>query len=82
MVDWTMNKVSHYNPGAINEFLDADEADAWLVAYGKAYGLTLTTYEISAPDAKKKIKIPEPCKDLGVSYTNTIGMFRALGVQF
>jgi len=82
VVTWTMGKTTQYLQGAINEFLDADEADAWLVAYGLAHGLTLTTYEISAPNAKKKIKIPDPCNDLGVNFTNTIGMFRTLGVQF
>lgn len=61
VVSWTMSKVSQYNQGAINEFLEADQADAWLVAYGKAHGLTLTTYVKSAPNAKKRIKIPEPC---------------------
>ena len=82
VVNWTMGKTSQYIQGAINEFLDADEADAWLIAYGKAHGLTLTTYEKSAPNAKKKIKIPEPCIDLGVNFTDTIGKFRALGVKF
>ena len=30
---WAISKSNHYLPNAINEFLDADEADAFLVAY-------------------------------------------------
>ena len=57
----------HYLQKAIDEFLDADEADAWLVAYGLKYNCTVTTYEKSQPNQKRKIKIPEPCDSLGGS---------------
>lgn len=69
---------------AINEFLSADEADAYIVAYALAdvSNRIIITHERSQPDSKKKIKIPEPCDELGISYMNTIDMFRKLGVTF
>lgn len=82
--NWAISKSSHYLPNAINEFLYADEADAYLVAYALADAANriIITYERSEPNGKKKIKIPEPCDELGVVYINTIDMFRRLGVTF
>ncbi|MGB0522561.1 MAG: DUF4411 family protein [Flammeovirgaceae bacterium] len=77
---WTAGKASHYQQRAINEFMDASEADAWLVAYALHTGCKITTYEISNPARKNKIKIPEPCNDLGVRFLNTNDMFRELGI--
>lgn len=82
VVNWAISHNSHYLQKAIDEFLDADEADAWLVAYGLKYSCPITTYEKSQPDMKRKIKIPEPCDSLGVSYLGTIDMFRELGIRF
>jgi hypothetical protein len=81
---WANSKSSHYLPNAINEFLSADEADAYLVAYALADAANriIITHERSEPNGKKKIKIPEPCDKLGVIYLNTIDMFRRLGVTF
>lgn len=82
VVNWAMSKKGHYLQKALDEFLDADEADAWLIAYGVKYQIPITTYEKSEPNIKRKIKIPEPCDSLGVSYVNTIEMFRNLQIQF
>jgi len=41
-----MSKKDHYRQRALNEFLDADEADAWLVAYALEHGLSIVTYEV------------------------------------
>lgn len=81
---WATSRADHYKPAALNEFLHADEADAWLVAYSLADvgNRILITHEVSQPNAKNKIKIPEPCDALGVRYLNSISMFRELGVRF
>jgi len=81
---WAATKSSHYLPNAISEFLSADEADAYLIAYALAdhQNRTIVTQERSQPDIKRKVKIPEPCDELGVSYINTIEMFRQLGATF
>ncbi len=82
VVNWAVSKNNHYLQKALDEFLDADEADAWLVAYGLKFNCPITTYEKSQPEGKRKIKIPEPCDFLKVSYVDTIEMFRQLGIQF
>lgn len=81
---WAMSKTGYYLPNALNEFLNADEADAFVIAYGLSdpSNYTIVTQEVSQPDRKNKIKIPEPCIELGVHYLNTIEMFRKLGETF
>lgn len=81
---WAISKNRHYLPNAINEFLEADEADAFLIAYALADNANriVVTNEISNPNQKNKIKIPEPCNALGVNFCNTIDMFRRLGETF
>lgn len=73
-----------YLPNALAEFLDADEADAWLVAYGlfESANAVVVTHELSEPNRKNKIKIPDVCIAHGVQYCNTIEMLRQLGQRF
>ncbi len=81
---WATSLNGHYLPNAINEFLDSEEADAFLIAYSLADKLEriIVTQEISQPARKNKIKIPEPCNALNVRYLNTIEMFRQIGETF
>jgi hypothetical protein len=81
---WANSMISHYIPNALNEFLDADEADAFIVAYALAdlNNRIIVTQEISEPNRKNKIKIPEVCTALRVPFVNAMGMFRQLGETF
>jgi Domain of unknown function (DUF4411) len=81
---WAYSRSGHYLPNAMNEFLDADEADAFLVAYSltDSANRILVTQEVSEPARQNKIKIPEACIALNVNYINTINMFRQLGETF
>jgi hypothetical protein len=81
---WAMSRSDHYLPKALNVFLDADEADAFLVAYclADAANRVVVTHEISAPLKTGNVKIPDACIALNVSYVNTIEMFRQLGETF
>lgn len=81
---WAASKSEHYLQNALAEFLDADEADAWLIAYAlvNPTNYILVTHELSEPRRKNKIKIPDVCKAKGVQYCNTIEMFRQLGERF
>lgn len=82
IAQWANSRSNHYNAGALNEFLQADEADAWLVAGALHHGITVVTNEVSNPEMKVRIAIPEPCNHFGVSFCNTIEMFRRLAVTF
>ncbi len=82
VVNWAYSKRRHYLQKALDEFLDADEADAWLVAYAHKNNDIIVTYEVSEPESRKKIKIPDVCSAFDVDYVNTIEMFRRLGERF
>lgn len=82
VAQWAASRSSHYTQGALAEFLDADEADAWLVAATLTGGQTIVTHEVSNLQMKARIAIPEPCSYFGISFCNTIEMFRNLGVTF
>lgn len=81
---WAISMNQHYLPNALNEFLDADEADAFLVAYSLAdkANRVLVTQEKSQPNRTNKIKIPEACDQIDIRYLNTIEMFRELRETF
>lgn len=81
---WASSRSGHYFPTAIAEFLDADEADAWLVSYAHAdrANRIIVTHEKSQPDRKNKVKIPEACAPFNINFVDTIEMLRQLGERF
>jgi hypothetical protein len=82
VINWAVLKLgSPYSQNALDEFLHAEEADAWLVAFAMDHGITVVTNEVAAPDSKKKIKIPDACIGCRVRYILPIDMFRALSVH-
>jgi hypothetical protein len=84
IVTWANSRSGHYFPTAIAEFLDADEADVWLVAYAHADrgNRIIVTHEKSQPDRKNKVKIPEACAPFNINFVDTIEMLRQLGERF
>jgi hypothetical protein len=84
IVNWANSKSGFYLPKAIHDFLEYENADPWLVAFALSSPeeMFVVTHEISEPNKKSKIKIPEVCKDFGIKYVNTIEMFRKLGETF
>lgn len=84
VVEWAVAKTSHYLPNALSEFLDADEADAFLVAFALSDlgNCTIVTHEKSDPLNKRRIKIPEPCKHFNIRFINSVALFRELGETF
>ena len=81
---WATGKADHFKPAALSEFLDADEADAFIIAYALAdpENKVVVTQEISEPDRKNKVKIPDACIGVNVKYMNTMEMLRELGESF
>jgi hypothetical protein len=82
VTSWAMSMNNQYVKKAIDEFLDAEVADAWLISYSIQNPVTIITHEISAPMGKSKIKIPDVCIHFNIPYINTIEMFRQTGEQF
>lgn len=81
---WATSRSDHYLQKALSEFLDVDEADAFLIAYALSdkANRTIVTQEVSNPFQKNRIKIPEPCNSLNINFCNTMEMFRKLGETF
>jgi hypothetical protein len=71
---------NQFSPAAKADF--ANGADGWLVAYARAKGCVVVTQEVPAPDARRKVPIPNVCQAFDVPFVNTFEMLRALGVQF
>jgi len=84
VVNWANSKSNFYLPKAVAEFLDYDNADAWLAAYALSLEkeCCIITQEKSEPNRKSKIKIPEVCNEFNIQYKNIIEMFRELGERF
>lgn len=78
---WAYGQTRIYNPEAIAEFLEGDNADAFLIAYAMADkdNRILVTYETSGNGSKKRVKIPDVCVAFGVKLMVPNQMFRDLG---
>ena len=60
----------------------AAKADAWLIAYAKAHRIVLVTHEEYAADARRKVPMPNVCRDFGVEYADVFTMLRELTAKF
>ena len=46
-----------------------------------AVGGTVVTHEQPAPEAKRKVKIPDVCDAFKVAWTDPFSMYRTLGMR-
>ncbi len=60
----------------------AQIADGWLVAFAKARSWTVVTHEVYDPSIKKKVPIPNICKEFNVACVDTFAMLRAVHGRF
>jgi len=65
---------------AIQEFLDS--ADYVLAAHACAHGFTVISQEVSAPNSKARIKLPDACIELGVECLQTFDWLRRCKPRF
>ena len=78
------NSHKQYKPSAKAVFLDSERADAFLAAYASldSSKLVVVTQEVSAPDSKTNIKLPDACNEVHVHCVNLMQMFRELEETF
>ena len=57
-------------------------ADGWLIAYAVAKNRVVVTHEVLAPDARRKVPIPNACNQFRVRWIDTFTMLRELGARF
>ena len=80
---WAQNN-KQYTQNAKNVFMDEKRADAFWVAFASTdnKNFTIVTQEVSAPNSKTNIKLPDACKVNDVRCLNIIDMFREIGETF
>ncbi|MDO4888478.1 MAG: DUF4411 family protein [Actinomycetaceae bacterium] len=70
----------NFKQSALNGF-SANDADYLLVAFAAAHNCTVVTHETVGSGSRKKVKIPDACKALGVAWVNTFEMLRKTGAR-
>ena len=69
-----------FSPAGREEF--ARTADGWLVAYAVTNGAVVVTNEVFDPNVRRRVPIPNVCRQFKVTFRNTFEMLRELGVKF
>jgi hypothetical protein len=70
-----------YFPAALNNFLN-DAADFYLIGHALAEQFTVVTHEAAAPQAMRKVKIPDVCAGVSVDCISPFEMLRREGARF
>lgn len=80
MVQWAQAE-QQFKAEAKTEFAQA--ADDWLCAYAKANAHhVVVTHEELSPDAKRRVPLPNVCRQFGVDYIDPFAMLKDLKVRF
>ena len=79
IANW-VNANPQYSGPAKNAFLSG--ADPWLVAKAKVEGMCIVSQEVSAPQSKSSIKLPDVSQVFEIHCINTIAFMRELEARF
>lgn len=79
LAEWAAEPGHAYTQAAVDEFLS--KADFWIVAEAMATGSTVVTREVSAPNSKKSIKIPDACTAFAVQCDQPFPVYARLGLR-
>jgi hypothetical protein len=60
----------------------ANGADGWLIAFARVNNCVIVTHEVFDPYAKKKVPIPNVCREFQMQPIDTFEMLRALKIKF
>lgn len=77
VVQWVEDN-SQFTRAAKQKF--AGSADPWLIAYARSNKFVVVTYEVSVPDSKALIKLPDVARQFGVNCLPPYVMLRRLGI--
>lgn len=83
LMQWAENQGKNYTRNAIDEFMQEDNADPWLIAYSlaKNRNCTIVTFEKDNPNKKNKIPIPNVCDYYQIKYCDLYEMLRNLNFR-
>lgn len=76
----TWVNASNYRAAAKATFLSS--ADHQLIAFAHAHNHTVVTHELSEPQNRRKIKIPDACAQMGVPCANLFEVLHAENARF
>ena len=79
MMDW-VQKNGQFRPEAKAEF--ASVADGWVAAYAKVHDAIVVTHEVFNADVRKRVPLPNVCRQFGLGYRDTFEMLRKMDVRF
>lgn len=79
LMQWVQNN-PQFMAAAKSQF--ASVGDGWVIAYAKAKGLTVVSQEVYAADARKRVPIPNVCKQFNVPHLDMFDCLRQLGARF
>ncbi len=80
LADWVMHPNRPYWDSARAEFLNV--ADYYLVAQAHSANASVVTFELPAPNSRKRVLIPDACDAMGVDYVEPFEVYRQLGLRF
>lgn len=81
IINWAQNQ-EQFSQQAKDEFYERDNADTWIIAFALTSHLTVVTHETIKPEIRKKIPIPNVCKDFKIPYIGIFEMLRNLNFHF
>ena len=76
--NWVMTN-EQYSLTARQQFLRG--ADPWLIAFANVNSYTVATYEVSAPESKAKVKLPDVADQFQVTCLPPFEMLRSLNAR-
>ena len=79
MQQWVQGN-DQFLPLAKDEF--ARVGDGWIAAYAKVYNAVVVTNEVFNPNVRKRVPLPNVCREFCVSYLDTFELLRDLGIRF
>jgi hypothetical protein len=77
----SVSSKTQYSIEAKEEFADDENADAWLIAYAKTHKSIIVTHENFDPKIKRKVPIPNVCREFDIEYIDTFEMLRKLNIK-
>lgn len=77
-----VNALPDKRPNAIQDFLQTDATDPWLVAQAAFHGETVVTMEHSMQESKKKVSFIDVCDYFGVKHIEIFPFLRCLKAKF
>lgn len=57
-------------------------ADGWVAAYAKVHDAVVVSHEAFSQDVKKKVPLPNVCRQFGIAYKDAFEMLRELEAAF